>query len=47
MTDALASIAAPADGMGALPALLAAALPENALVTGRRACRVAPGLAEG
>jgi hypothetical protein len=43
---ALGTIAVPADGMGALPALLADALPEKALSTGRRVTRVAPGRVE-
>ena len=43
---ALGTIAVPADGMGALPARLADALPEKALSTGRRVTRVAPGRVE-
>ncbi len=43
---ALGTIAVPADGMGALPARLAEALPEKALLTGRRVGRVAPGRVE-
>src|SRR5690349_17562609 len=43
---ALGSIAVPADGMGALPALLAEGLPEKALSTGRRVTRVGPGQVE-
>ena len=43
---ALGTIAVPADGMGALPALLAAALPAKALLLGRRATRVAPDRVE-
>ncbi|MBV9921014.1 MAG: FAD-dependent oxidoreductase [Pseudonocardia sp.] len=42
---ALGTIAVPADGMGALPARLAAALPEG-LSTGRRVTRVASGRVE-
>src|SRR6478672_1844775 len=40
---ALGTIAVPADGMGALPALLAAALPEKALSTRRRVTGVRAG----
>lgn len=40
---ALGTIAVPAAGMGALPALLAAALPGGVLRTGRRVERVEPG----
>jgi phytoene dehydrogenase-like protein len=43
---ALGTIAVPADGMGALPARLAAALPAKALSTGRRVTRVEPGRVE-
>jgi phytoene dehydrogenase-like protein len=44
---ALGTIAVPADGMGALPTLLAEGLPEEkALSTGRRVTRVAPGQVE-
>ena len=43
---ALGTIAVPADGMGALPALLAEGLPEKALSTGRRVTRVGPGQVE-
>ncbi len=43
---ALGTIAVPADGMGALPARLAEALPEKILSTGRRVTRVAPGSVE-
>src|SRR5262249_6791628 len=43
---ALGTIGVPADGIGALPTLLAKALPEKALSTGRRVTRVAPGRVE-